>query len=453
MDGDSEDASSVRLGLELAWRYTSGMRRGEPFVLVLLLFGCSARFHPPFDAGDPPDVMDAGGDREASAIVGDAAVVSPWRGWHVLTNPANCMVAVPNDPTFMPLWSWMPCETKTANCEQLDLPKYRDVDQASSVFRTWSSYDGRLIDIMRWLDPTYLEHDVFDTKLGVAVASYRIDSLASCWMHPVLGNTLGTFLLQRRNSTTTTGTWLASGGFAQLMTQPNFVQLDPSFLDKQLYALSGQGASDSLIALNANRSSIGRVIPGSAVVDHTAYLQLEEPFVHDQDVLALDDKLVWRREVRVDPKGAVVLLREVANTHALGFHGDGTDLFWTECSGGNSSSFAGHPSVSVWRAPYTVDPGTLDGTAKRVAVLDGTTTSCARPGTTALSAGRYAFADEDAGVFLVSSAGTVRRWNTQSIVDLGAPLSLAGDWITAPARIFPAGKLDWATVLVRVKVP
>jgi hypothetical protein len=237
------------------------------------------------------------------------------------------------------------------------------------------------------------------------------------------------------------------------MTAPNFIQLDKTFFSRGFPGIFGWGASDSLIALDAYRSSIGRIAPGSGLVDATAYLHLEDPFVHGQDVLALDDLLQWRRELRVDPKGSVVLLRQVANTHALGFHGDGTDLFWTECAGGSSGAFWGHPQVSVWRAPYTVDPNTLAATAKRIAVLDGITTRCAGPTETALSAGRYAFDDDHAGVFFVSNTGNVRRWNTEKEVDVGIPLSIDGDWITAGARIYPGGKLDWATVLVRVKVP
>src|SRR5262249_27993724 len=150
----------------------------------------------------------------------------------------------------LPPWKWIPCETGTVGCEQLDYPKYTLDQKQGALNLLEGSSNSRFLVIGRFRSEDEYEQDVYDILAQKPVAAWRYSIQNGCWITVMPTETGGTLLfLKQDQQWNNTSTLLASGSFSTLGNAPKFQALQPNPVPGQA-SIDSWAASDDRIALN-----------------------------------------------------------------------------------------------------------------------------------------------------------------------------------------------------------
>lgn len=375
---------------------------GSALALGLLLgaavFDCSGPSQPESDASS--DAADAGGDRPPRPDAGSCLAPAPddeppadfWltSGWQRLGAPlACCAFAVATDPpSQVPPIKWIPCKNGILDCLE-DEVTWTGYGFLRAVVSRDGTGQPRLLKFMREQtekqDYAYYEDDVYAFASRMPVAGWRLavrrDGDACVFVLSVGGSSLGVLARTKLADPHDFIAW----GSPPLMA-PAF---DPITGKLESLLTAKNPAIDQHHRMSPTSLAFDLVLGGSGLVrmpvGGAAYVMSKGNFplsnisigeVEGDDVYAeaFYGTGGWSQEYVMAPDGAVSLFRGKDKTHVTGLRSDGKTLFWIESYGLPDphiapGDFVPQPTMEVWSAPYTSDPGVLAATAKRLAVV------------------------------------------------------------------------------------
>ncbi len=324
------------------------------------------------DAGVVVDTpSDSSRDRE---VVKDVSTPDAGPGWRAFSELPGCDAIVPMDPAAtMKKLAWIACPSGKPECQRFDTAGWRE-DMLPGVINSASvSVDKKWLSFVRPLTTgkTHLaEWDLYSRTNFDPINAWVWEN--DCLIQPILGESRLT-LLGVIFTTSPPKFAYANGPMPVTASQPTFLTFQP----QPKYVWVDTSASDTKLAFGISYGvGVDTVNAGETTFTSATGTKLFHPLVVGSDVFAWNEygATGWSRELRVNADGTSTVFREVQGRHVSHFRSDGSTWFWVESYGDANYQNFDQPMAQVWSAPYTNDPSTLAGSAKKLAQVDGAST-------------------------------------------------------------------------------